>query len=35
MLYLRVMIDLPLIDEDTGILTDEVAIKRCVLCGAK
>lgn len=29
------MVDLPLIDEDTGVFGDEVAIQWCVFCGAK
>lgn len=29
------MVDLPLIDEDTGVFGDEVTIQRCVFCGAK
>ena len=29
------MVDLPLVDEDAGILGDEVAIERRVFCGAE
>lgn len=35
MSHLRVVVDLPLIDEDTGVFRDEVAIERCVSGGAK
>lgn len=29
------MVDLPLVDEDTGVFRNEEAIQRCVFCGAK
>lgn len=29
------MVDLPLIDEDTGVFGNEVAIQRCVFCCAE
>ena len=32
--YLRVLIDLPLINEDTGIFRDEIAIEGRVFTGA-
>lgn len=31
---LRIMVDLPLIDEDTCVFRNEEAIQRCVFCGA-
>jgi len=33
--FIQIFIFLPLVDEDTGVFGNEVAIQRCVFCGAK